>query len=325
MKNIKYLLITFFLYSTVVFADEPNPDDDPVIGKTLWVNYENNICTENFKIYKNKLTGDQFPFNNSVEIEVKSLEKTPFNWNAGAWYLVTIHNENSKGYISYNSMHASYGYIKNLYLAEGEHVDLTLLKDACVTNISPDKKSNVIEADKKLALEREKLLIEETQRKDKLIVEENKRAEAAAIEAVLADNIRKEKLAAEQIQKEKDQRALILKNAPEEIKTVSTSQFCEYYGFMLRNEYVTSFGSAADMRNIIKKEASRRNLKVNANIVKKRHIKLNISTCDLYASWGTPDDENKSVGSFGVHIQHIYRRFGTYVYSQNGRITSWQE
>jgi hypothetical protein len=37
-------------------------------------------------------------------------------------------------------------------------------------------------------------------------------------------------------------------------------------------------------------------------------------------SWGTPDDINRTVGSWGVHEQWIYGN--TYVYFENGILTS---
>lgn len=42
----------------------------------------------------------------------------------------------------------------------------------------------------------------------------------------------------------------------------------------------------------------------------------------LLMSWGKPEDINKSVGSWGVHEQWVYGN--TYVYLENGIITSWQ-
>ncbi|GAH38631.1 unnamed protein product [marine sediment metagenome] len=44
-------------------------------------------------------------------------------------------------------------------------------------------------------------------------------------------------------------------------------------------------------------------------------------------SWGKPRDINKSVGSWGVHEQWIYRKFShsTYLYFENGILTSWQD
>jgi hypothetical protein len=41
-------------------------------------------------------------------------------------------------------------------------------------------------------------------------------------------------------------------------------------------------------------------------------------------SWGAPYDINRSVGSFGVHEQWVYRN-DVYLYFEDGILTSWQE
>lgn len=43
----------------------------------------------------------------------------------------------------------------------------------------------------------------------------------------------------------------------------------------------------------------------------------------LISSWGNPNDINRTVGSFGVHEQFVYG--STYVYVENGKLTSWQD
>lgn len=42
----------------------------------------------------------------------------------------------------------------------------------------------------------------------------------------------------------------------------------------------------------------------------------------LKASWGAPERNNRSVGSWGVHEQWVYP--SNYVYLANGKVTSWQ-
>lgn len=66
------------------------------------------------------------------------------------------------------------------------------------------------------------------------------------------------------------------------------------------------------------------------DLVAKKQIQIGMSLCALYASWGKPDHENRSVGSWGTHIQHVYNaglRYirPTYVYTENGVVTSWQD
>ena len=63
------------------------------------------------------------------------------------------------------------------------------------------------------------------------------------------------------------------------------------------------------------------------DLVDAHMIKIGMSRCALYASRGKPSKINKSVGVWGVHIQHIYSLLRTtpvYVYTQNGKVTSWQ-
>lgn len=51
-------------------------------------------------------------------------------------------------------------------------------------------------------------------------------------------------------------------------------------------------------------------------------IMLGMSADDVKTSWGDPKNINRSVGSWGVHEQWVYS--GTYVYFENGKLTSWQ-
>ena len=60
--------------------------------------------------------------------------------------------------------------------------------------------------------------------------------------------------------------------------------------------------------------------------VKNKQIAIGMSQCALYLSWGIPVTENKSIGVYGVRIQHIFsRNKNVYVYTENGVITYWQE
>jgi hypothetical protein len=57
---------------------------------------------------------------------------------------------------------------------------------------------------------------------------------------------------------------------------------------------------------------------------------LNNSLClgmtedEVYLTWGSPDDKNRTVSASGVHEQLVYKKRG-YVYLENGILTSWQE
>jgi len=115
-------------------------------------------------------------------------------------------------------------------------------------------------------------------------------------------------------------------NAPKELRLLSTMEFCELFGKAVREENLLKtldFGDKQELHSLIKKEANRRKITFNVKLVSNKQFRLGMTQCDMYASWGSPDEENRSVGAWGVHIQHVYD--GAYVYTENGRITSWQD
>lgn len=66
------------------------------------------------------------------------------------------------------------------------------------------------------------------------------------------------------------------------------------------------------------------------DLVEKGAIRIGMSQCALYASWGSPSRQNRSVSGSAERIQHVYNagyRYikATYVYTVNGRVTSWQD
>ena len=75
----------------------------------------------------------------------------------------------------------------------------------------------------------------------------------------------------------------------------------------------------------IAKELRRRDdfSNIDADLIAKRSIAIGMAEKALLCSWGPPTDLNRSVGSWGVHKQYVYS--GTYVYTENGVITSWQD
>ena len=87
--------------------------------------------------------------------------------------------------------------------------------------------------------------------------------------------------------------------------------------------------AAIHNRNLYIKEIERRKLitKKEWQRIKEKKITIGMSQCALYASWGAPAKENRSVGRWGVHIQHMYGDSPDwrYVYTENGKITSWQD
>ncbi|KPZ69939.1 hypothetical protein AN944_02635 [Shewanella sp. P1-14-1] len=57
--------------------------------------------------------------------------------------------------------------------------------------------------------------------------------------------------------------------------------------------------------------------------IKKGEIYIGMKLAPMYCSWGTPENTSLSTGSWGTSTQHIYS-IGTYVYTENGKVTSWQ-
>ena len=71
-------------------------------------------------------------------------------------------------------------------------------------------------------------------------------------------------------------------------------------------------------------EISKRKLTVSRSKVIDRKISIGDSICTLYGAFGLPEASNRTVTAAGAHIQHVYGR-GNYVYTVNGRVTSWQD
>lgn len=58
--------------------------------------------------------------------------------------------------------------------------------------------------------------------------------------------------------------------------------------------------------------------------IQKGSVFIGMVESALACSLGTPSNVNRTVGSWGVHKQYVYGR-SLYVYTQNGKVTSWQD
>jgi len=64
--------------------------------------------------------------------------------------------------------------------------------------------------------------------------------------------------------------------------------------------------------------------------IRDRKIGMGMSECALFASWGWPTSANRTVTRYGTRVQYVYRSTGyytstaAYVYTENGKVTSWQ-
>ena len=64
--------------------------------------------------------------------------------------------------------------------------------------------------------------------------------------------------------------------------------------------------------------------KINKHIEEGK-IFIGMSAEQVVASWGEPDDINRSVGRWGVHEQWVYRSASTYLYFEGDKLTSFQD
>lgn len=65
--------------------------------------------------------------------------------------------------------------------------------------------------------------------------------------------------------------------------------------------------------------------KKTVKAIMEEKVFIGMTKAQVKASWGSPKDINRSVGSWGVHEQWIYGDFGPYLYFENGRLTAFQD
>lgn len=107
-----------------------------------------------------------------------------------------------------------------------------------------------------------------------------------------------------------------------------------YSNDLLCYHYHDARGNSALQKNVpvLRTEIDKRGLisPDEWELVNQKKIKLGMSECALVASWGS-GKINKYTNSHGQFNQHVYRldwcrRCNVqYVYTQNGRVTSWQD
>lgn len=117
----------------------------------------------------------------------------------------------------------------------------------------------------------------------------------------------------------------LLRNAPAKFQEMRKEEFCDAFGKAIRGVWIDNIGASKEVIVMARTEATRRKLSFNQNLVRAEKVRIGITECELYASWGLPERQSRSVGSWGVHIQHIFGLSGPYVYTQNGIVRSWQD
>lgn len=113
--------------------------------------------------------------------------------------------------------------------------------------------------------------------------------------------------------------------SPERIASMKADELCASYS-TLRSDP----GLAAQVR----KEIERRGLIAAADwsSIDRGSIRVGMPVCALYASWGSPSRENRTITGGGVSIQHVYSGYSgryvstrsNYAYTRNGVITAIQ-
>ncbi|MHB8058418.1 MAG: hypothetical protein ACYDHC_11060 [Desulfuromonadaceae bacterium] len=58
--------------------------------------------------------------------------------------------------------------------------------------------------------------------------------------------------------------------------------------------------------------------------IKSSKIYMGMTARDVRVSWGPPKKVNRTVGNWGTHEQWVYSE-NTYIYIENGKVTSWQD
>jgi hypothetical protein len=139
-----------------------------------------------------------------------------------------------------------------------------------------------------------------------------------AIEDEKQNKIERKKAAAEKQRRDKiasDKKAEKLRKEllPENLATLKEHELCIKAGKHSNND---------GFKNIIS-ELKRRSTSYDELSIRNKQIKINGFECDVFAAYGLPQRYNRRVSARGTSVQFVYNR--TYVYTDNGIITSWSD
>lgn len=231
--------------------------------------------------------------------------------------------------LSTNSQAATPHYLQNTVLGQPEfyecannYKDTGVLSDDCdlLWYKLEAKLAGQSEAEQDEVV-RQRTVILETRRLEKakqLAEQEKARLEQEKAQAALIE---------EQARQWEEANRRKKRNAPRYISKLAKLDFCDLYGRVLRDELEDSseinYFDNPHLIKLVRSEAKRRGIPLKDEKIRSAVVNIGMNICSMYASLGLPEDENRSVGSWGVHIQHVYD--GLYVYTQNGIITSWQD
>ncbi len=81
-------------------------------------------------------------------------------------------------------------------------------------------------------------------------------------------------------------------------------------------------------REMIAKETKRKkagDVKRIQDAISRKAVILGMTKANVLKSWGKPSDINRSVSNYGVSEQWVYGSYGTYLYFDDGILTSFQD
>lgn len=114
--------------------------------------------------------------------------------------------------------------------------------------------------------------------------------------------------------------------APERVAQESDLEVCRslgvYRGSALFGASASSYEAEARRRNLLTEE--------EWGMVAAKRVKIGMSRCAMYVTFGKPDRENATTSSYGRHVQHVFNsgyRYikAYYIYTDNDRVVSWQD
>lgn len=115
---------------------------------------------------------------------------------------------------------------------------------------------------------------------------------------------------------------------PEQAANLNEETLCVRYGTSLRanqTERAAVFGADIARRGIRLSEA-------DLTSIRSETVRIGMSTCAMFASWGHSTVDNRTTTARGVRVQHVWRGFsGQYVrtrsnfaYTENGIVVAVQ-
>lgn len=116
------------------------------------------------------------------------------------------------------------------------------------------------------------------------------------------------------------------KELPPRLRTIDTKELCVGAGNILRRNRVADYAPIlGDMAlPLILSELKRRGIALLTARVRAGEFRIGDPECQLYAAWGLPVSSNRTGSPNSINTQHVYGH-RAYVYTENGRISAWQD